>query len=48
MNKYIGKVIDRLTGETIYTTRPTTWADAQAKAERKAQGDRYAVKVIDA
>lgn len=48
MSKYIGKVIDRLTGKVIYATRPTTWADAQAKAERKANGDRYAVKVIEA
>jgi hypothetical protein len=45
---YVGTVIDRLGGQTIYRSRPTTWADAQTKAERRAKGDRYAVRVIEA
>jgi hypothetical protein len=45
---YVGTVIDRLTAETIYRSRPTTWADAQTKAERRAKGDRYKVRVIEA
>jgi len=42
--QYVGTVIDRLTAETIYRSRPTTWADAQTKAERHARGERYAVQ----
>jgi hypothetical protein len=48
MSKYIGTVIDRMTGDVIYRSRPTTWADAQAKADRRAKGDRYRVRVIEA
>ena len=45
---YVGTVIDRLTTHVVYRSRPTTWADAQTKAERRANGDRYKVRVIEA
>jgi len=43
--RYIGTVTDRMTGETIYRSRPTTtWGEAQTLAERHARGERYAVQ----
>jgi hypothetical protein len=48
MTQYIGMVVDCMTGEIIYRSRPTSWGDAQARAERKAKGDRYAVQVVEA
>jgi hypothetical protein len=47
--KYQSKVVDRLTGEVAYMTRPcTTWAEAHERAEIKAKkmGDRYAIKDV--
>lgn len=46
--KYVGKVIDRMTGKAIYTSRAkATWADAQQAAEKAAKnsGDRYKIVV---
>jgi len=46
--KYKSKIIDRLTGETVYTSREyPTWEAAQHAAEAKCRryfcGDRYAI-----
>ena len=49
-NKYQSKVIDRLTGEVAYMTRPcTTWAEAHKRAEMKAKkmGDRYSINDVE-
>ena len=44
--KYTGKVIDRITGETVYASKPkATWGEAQAAADKHAKGDRYKVVV---
>jgi predicted SprT family Zn-dependent metalloprotease len=41
---YTASVVDRLTGETIYTCRPcTTWEEAHRRAEKHAKGDRYTI-----
>ena len=42
--QYVGTVVDRMTGETVYRSRPTsTWGEAQTRAERRAKGARYTV-----
>jgi len=41
-----GSVLDRMTGETVYTSREClTWEEANRMASSKAQGDRYRVVV---
>ena len=41
-----GRVLDRMTGETVYTSREClTWEEANRMASSKAQGDRYRVVV---
>lgn len=43
MGNYVGAVVDRLTGKTVYRSRPVAWEQAQRRAERQAKGDRYLV-----
>ena len=46
--EYVGIVVDRLTGKTMYRSRPTTtWEQAQRRAERHGKGDRYFVSVAE-
>ena len=49
--KYQGLVKDRMSGnKVVYRSRPSTWEEAQTKAERKARslgcGDRFAIDII--
>ena len=49
--KYRGIVKDRMNeNKVVYQSRPSTWAEAQTKAERKARslgcGDRFAIETI--
>ena len=40
-----GSVLDRMTGETVYTCERSTWEEANRMASSKAPGDRYRVVV---
>ena len=40
-----GRVLDRMTGETVYTCERSTWEEANRMASSKAPGDRYRVVV---
>ena len=49
--KYQGIVKDRMNeNKVVYRSRPSTWEEAQTKAERKARslgcGDRFAIETI--
>ena len=49
--KYQGIVKDRMNeNKVVYRSRPSTWEEAQTKAERKARslgcGDRFAIDTI--
>ena len=49
--RYQGLVKDRMNGnKVVYQSRPSTWEEAQTKAERKARslgcGDRFAIDII--
>ncbi len=48
--RYLGIVKDRMNeNKVVYRSRPSTWADAHTKAERKARslgcGDRFAIDI---
>ena len=48
---YCGIVKDRMNeNKVVYRSRPSTWEEAQTKAERKARslgcGDRFAIETI--
>ena len=49
--KFQGLVKDRMNeNKVVYRSRPSTWAEAHTKAERKARslgcGDRFAIETI--
>lgn len=42
--QYSGRVLDRLTGKTVYKSRGcSTWGEAYSRASRHAIGVRYAI-----